>query len=123
MFDKSDIVAIAEVISTEDTGEATTLPEYNSSLVVVGVVTEFRSLVVLKGSRDVVKFKLHHYRYQVPEQEAAVADTPDLIRIQPGKHSTFLLFLAKRRESGYVPVTGQTDPGMLSVLELKGGAD
>jgi hypothetical protein len=123
MFDKADLVVIATVVSTKDAGQRTTLPDYSPPLNVIGVVTEFESCIVLKGARDIKKFQLHHYRYQSEEDEVAVANTPELVKIKAGEHPSFLLFLVKERDGRYAPVTGQTDPAALSVLDLRGGAN
>jgi hypothetical protein len=121
MFDNADLVVIATVLSTKDTGERTTLPDYDPSLVVIGVTTEFKSLVVLKGAKGITKFQLHHYRYRSANDEFAVANTPNLVRVGAGKD--FFLFLVKESDGRYAPVTGQTDPAGLSVLDLKGAAN
>jgi hypothetical protein len=123
MFDKSDLVVIAMVVSSKDTDERITLPDYSPPLAVVGVVTEFQTCIILKGTKDIKKFQLHHYRYQSEHDESAVANTPELIKTKPGVHQGFLLFLAKESGGRYVPVTGQTDPAILSVLDLRGAAD
>ena len=123
MFDKADLVVIAKVVSTKDNGERTTLPDYDPSLVVIGVVTEFESRIVIKGAKNLTKFQLHHYRYQSEEDEFAVTNTPELVRIKPGEHPSFLLFLVKEGDGKYAPVTGQTDPAAFSVLDLRGAAD
>jgi hypothetical protein len=116
MFDKADLVVIAKVVSTKDTDERSTLLDLN----VVGVVTEFKSHLILKGPKGVTTFQLHHYRLE-SENDENVVNGPDLIRIV--EHRAFLLFLTREHDGRYAPVTGQTDPGGLSVLELKSVAD
>jgi hypothetical protein len=120
MYAKSDLVAIADVVSTKDTTERTTLPHF-ASIVLVGVVTEFKISVKFKGPKDLRTFKLHHYRYQSNADEASVSDTPFLVKIDPA--ASYLLFLVKQPDGNYAPVTGQTDPAVLSVLDLHGAAD
>jgi len=117
MFDKADLIVVASVVSTKDTKERTTLLNIN----VVGVFTEFRSLLILKGSKTVPTFQLHHYRLQ-SENEENIVNGPDLVRIGP-HHPIFLLFLIKDRDGKYSPLTGQTDPATFSVLRLNGAAD
>ena len=41
--------------------------------------------------------------------------------IPPGPHPDFLMFLTKEKDGRYVPVTGQVDPALFSVIELKSG--
>jgi hypothetical protein len=123
MFDRSDFVVIGRVTSSNNTGEHTTLPDYTPALNVVRVITKFETCLVLKGAKDVKTFDLHHYAYASQGDEDAMSNTPFLINITPGKEATFLLFLSKSDEGIYVPVTGQTDPAFLSVLELQGAAN
>lgn len=123
MFDKADLVVIATAMSSKDVGERTVLPDYTPMLNVVGVLTEFEPRVVMKGAIHTAKFLLFHYRYESEDDQFATANTPELIRIKAGTRSTFLLFLVKERGSTYSPVTGQTDPAALSVLDLRGGAN
>lgn len=123
MFDKADLVAIATVGSSKDTAERTILPNYSPPLKVVGVVTEFESRLILKGYKKIAKFRLHHYRYQSADDEDAVANTPELVKITSDQRATFLLFLVRESDGRYAPVTGQTDPAIFSVLQLRGGAE
>ena len=118
LFDKADLVIIAEVISAKDTDEHDTLLD----LRVIGVTTEFKVHLILKGPQDVTTFKLHHYRFQSKKDEF-VPDGPILVEITPRYHQQFLLFLIKERDGRYAPVGGQTDPALLSVLELRSRAD
>lgn len=115
VFDKADLVVIATVVSSSDTKERITLPEIDSRNQVIGVETEFQTSLVLKGPADFTKFRLHHYR-----SSEDFTNGPMLIEIPPGKHHTYLLFLIKERDGTYAPVTGQTDPTVQSVLQLRG---
>jgi hypothetical protein len=118
MFDKADLVVIASVVSTKDTKERTTLL---NDVNVVGVFTEFKSLLILKGPKTVPTFQLRHYRLQ-SENDEKIVNGPDLVRIGP-HHPVFLLFLTKDRDGRYSPLTGQTDPATFSVLRLNGAAE
>jgi hypothetical protein len=117
MFEKSDFVVIATGIATKDTAERSKLLE---TIDVIGVETQFKTCVVLKGKNDRRNFVLHHYR--MPDDKF-VNDGPLLLEVLPGKHQTFLMFLVAEKNERYAPVTGQTDPAGLSVLKLHGGAD
>jgi poly-D-alanine transfer protein DltD len=123
MFDRADLVVIARVIASHKTEERTTLPDYAPTLNVVGMITNFAIGLVLKGSKEIKTFELFHYAYASHKDEDATSNTPFLLNIKPGGEATFLLFLTKRDDGRYVPVTGQTDPAFLSVLELQGAAD
>ena len=115
MFDKADLVIIATAIGTKDTAERAKLLD---TIEVIGVETGFKTRLVLKGSTGVVQFVLHHYREANAD---SVANGPALINIPPGRHPNFLMFLTKEKDGRYVPVTGQVDPALFSVIELKSG--
>jgi hypothetical protein len=120
MFDKADLVVVAEVLSTKDTDERSVLRDLKPPVNVIGIVTEFKSSLILKGSQNVKTFHLHHYRLQSAGDEL-LTNGPDLVELS-GQHQVFLLFLVKERDGRFAPVTGQTDPASFSVLELKGAA-
>ena len=115
LFSKSDFVVIAEPISaTHDTDERTTLPELDPSVSAIGVVTDFKTLLVLKGQKQ-DRFVLHHYR--LPESDVAIINGPVLVKFNPGHHE-YLLFLVRERDGRFAPVAGQADPGVFSVKQL-----
>lgn len=116
MFAKSDFVVIATGITNKDTAERSRLLK---DIDVIGVETEFKTCLVVKGSDNVKNFILHHYRMRDGE---FWSDGPLLVEVVPGKHQTFLLFLIKEKDGRYAPVAGQTDPAGFCVLELKGAA-
>jgi hypothetical protein len=120
MFDKADLVVVAEGVSTKDTEERSTLTDVHPNVPVIGVTTEFKTRLVLKGSHDVNTFHLHHYRFSDEKDELA-ADAPDLVRLSE-RHLPFLMFLVRESDGRYAPVSGQTDPASFSVVELCGGA-
>jgi hypothetical protein len=79
---------------------------------------EFAVRLTLKGSKDVGKLLLHHYRLSIEENRWGYG-APNLLEIRPQGHPTFLMFLVKEKDGRYAPVTGQFDPAVLSVLELR----
>jgi hypothetical protein len=85
-----------------------------------GVETEFQVQLVMKGPQDTKKFVLHHYRLQGNPEE--IANGPLFIQIRSQKHDTFVMFLKKEKDGRYAPMTGQFDPAVLSVLEIKEAA-
>lgn len=119
LFGKADLVVIARRVASKPIEEHTLLLD---DLKVRGVMTDFRTLLVLKGPKDISTFTLHHYQFESIEEEEHIANGPILIRFQ-SEHPAFLLFLVKEGASTYVPVGGQTDPADLSVLEVGGPAD
>ena len=115
LFSKSDFVVIAEPISaTHDTDERTNLPELAPSTPAIGVVTDFQTVLVLKGQKQ-DRFVLHHYR--LPDSDVAIINGPVLVKFNPGHHE-YLLFLVRERDGRFAPVGGQTDPGAFSVKQL-----
>ena len=115
LFSKSDFVVIAEPISaTHDTDERTNLPELAPSTPAIGVVTDFQTLLVLKGQKQ-DRFVVHHYR--LPDSDVAIINGPVLVKFNPGHHE-YLLFLARERDGRFAPVGGQTDPGAFAVKQL-----
>lgn len=128
MFDKSDLVVIATFVSTKNTDERSTLRDLSHPVKVIGVATEFETYLVLKGPKNITRFRLHHYRFQNTD-DALWVNAPQLIRlptpphdgVQYAGHETFLMFLIKEPDGRYAPVTGQTDPATFSVRDLTGG--
>ncbi len=120
MFDNADLVVIARSTSTKDTDERSKVLE---DIPVVGVLTEFQTLLILKGAKEIKAFTLHHYRLASAD-DWNIANGPGLINIQIDPHRiyTFFLFLRREKDGVYVPVTDQTDPAGTSVIELQGGA-
>ena len=115
LFSKSDFVVIAEPISaTHDTDERTNLPELAPSTPAIGVVTDFQTLLVLKGQKQ-DRFVLHHYR--LPDSDVAIINGPVLVKFNPGHHE-YLLFLVRERDGRFAPVGGQPDPGAFAVKQL-----
>jgi hypothetical protein len=121
LYDKSDLVVIAYAGSTRDTAERTTLNDLDPHVPVIGVVSEFKTSLVLKGPRDIRTFQLHYYRF-ASEHDQLAANSPDLVRLLE-THLPFLMFLVKEPDGRYAPVTGQTDPASHSVIELKSAAE
>src|SRR6267142_5794981 len=101
LFSKSDFVVIAEPISaTHDTDERTNLPELAPSTPAIGVVTDFQTVLVLKGQKQ-DRFVLHHYR--LPDSDVAIINGPVLVKFNPGHHE-YLLFLVRERDGRFAPV-------------------
>ena len=105
MFGKADFVVIAKVVAaTRETSEPG------------GVITEFESLLVLKGSGP-KRFRLHHYRDTV-----ATVNGPTRISFDPKTDaSPYLLFLTREADGGFAPVAGQDDP-QFSVQKVVGSS-
>lgn len=120
MFEKADLVVVARRVATEDTNERSTLPNITPPVSVIGVVTEFQSLLILKGEQGLTRLRLHHYRF-ASEAEKSIENNAGLVEFS-WQRPACLLFLIKERDGRYTPVTGQTDPALYSVLELRSDA-
>jgi hypothetical protein len=128
MFDKAELVVIAQPIHTKDTTETNSLPGINPSAKFRGLSTEFQINAVLKSGQTNAltrgtKITFHHYRFNNPAE--LVINGPVLVEFTPEKSGAFqsyLLFLVKKADGRYAPVTGQVDPD-ISVLKLDGRAD
>ncbi len=114
MFEKADLVVIASVVSTKDTSERGTLL---NNIPVVGVVTEFEISLILKGKQSAPTISLRHYRLQ-SDDDLMIVNGPRLIRLAKAQ-PTWLLFLTREPSGTYSPVTGQTDPAGISIIQLK----
>jgi hypothetical protein len=120
MFAKSDLVVIATPIWTKDTGEHNLLPGISPSTRVLGLSTEFEVRLVLKGNTKIKTFVLYHYRL---EHDEPSVNGPALVTFNSKQWMSFLLFLVREPDGRYAPVTGQTDPGYFSIMELKSEAE
>lgn len=120
MYDKADFVVIAKPVSTEESKEKETLPDIAPRIDVVGISTLFDICTVMKGESSTNKFLLHHYRLAKPKE--LLKNGPSLVAFDTNQHNSFLLFLIREADGRFAPVTGQTDPGMFSVLKLEGAA-
>src|SRR3954454_8288976 len=118
LFGKSDVVVIATPMSpTRDTAERTTLPGIEPPTAVIGVVTQFQTLLVLKGDKhDRITF--HHYT--LPQSDVALVNGPSLVAFPKVDHVSYLLFLVRERDGRFAPTAGQADPEDVSVQKLSG---
>jgi hypothetical protein len=129
LFAKSDFVVIASPLTRpRDTNERMTLQKISPPVPVIGVNTEFKTLLVLKGSKR-QRFVLHHYREsRKPHPNKIILGGPDLLDFEGPKDSSgsvfsskrYLLFLVREADGRFAPVSGQRDPRGISVQELGG---
>jgi hypothetical protein len=105
-----------------------TLDKISPPVPVIGVNTEFKALLVLKGPKR-QRFMLHHYREaSKPDPNTVILGGPDLLNFEGPKDSSgsvfsgkrYLLFLVHEADDRFAPVSGQQDPRGISVQELGG---
>lgn len=109
MFEKSDLIAIALPVSTNDTPEKTVLSNTSPAINVIGVETTFVVQTLIKSETATNRFVLHHYRLA---ENKLYMNGPVLLSFDPGKQKSFLLFLKKEADGRFAPIYNQTDPGM-----------
>jgi hypothetical protein len=129
LFAKSDFVVIASPLTRpRDTSEHTTLENISPPVPVIGVNTEFKTLLALKGPKP-QRFVLHHYREsRKPDPNKVILGGPDLLDFEGPKDSSgsvfsgkrYLLFLVREGDGRFAPVSGQQNPRGISVQELGG---
>jgi hypothetical protein len=120
LYDKADLVVIANPTSVEDTAEQTVLPGIAPDINVVGRSAHFDISVVMKGDQGLKKLVLHHYWWAYPAKLAM--NGPTLAQFDPTENRRYLLFLQRESDGRYAPVSGQIDPAMISILRLNGFA-
>lgn len=121
----ADVVVIAEAMAAEDTGETTQDNPWKVDF--VGVSTKFAVKTVLKGKVEGDTLTVLHYRIK---PDVLVRNGPLLVsfrlkgievRTKTSKMNLgkphYLLFLKKRKDGRFEPLSGQIDP-VLSVREM-----
>jgi hypothetical protein len=123
LSDAAQLIVIAKRISTRDTAEEAILRDIRPDVHVTGLSSEFAVDVVLKGSKDLKKLVLHHYRLaSIPSaSDPVMFNGPSLASFDADKAWTrYLLFLVSESDGRYAPVSGQTDPAGISMIRLEG---
>lgn len=113
----SDIIVVAEPVSTKDTDEKTILQHISPDIPVVGLSAEFEIITVLKGDPGLKKLVVHHYR--LANTNELISDDPTLASFNPKESTRYLLFLQREPDGRYAPFD-QIDPAWTSMLKLNG---
>jgi hypothetical protein len=121
----SDLVVIAKATAIKDSTETKVIDSWKVKL--IGVNTSFTVRAVLKGKHKGDDLTVLHYRL---EEGVALMNGPSLVSFRTGgmsvrtrkgragwKESQYLLFLRKRSDGRFEPVSGPIDPE-LSVREV-----
>jgi hypothetical protein len=97
LFAKSDFVVVASPLTRpRDTKERMTLEKISPPVPVIGVSTEFKTLLVLKGFRR-QRFVLHHYREaRKPDPNKVILGGPPLLDFEGPKDASRSVFSSKR---------------------------
>lgn len=133
LFQKSDLVVLATPVSNADSGE--TMNPENYQVKFLGVNTTFTDCIVLKGQLTDKEIKVLHYR--LPDDAPGQQNGPlltyfhiggvSLSKVRDGKvfgeigglGKQYILFLKKRDDGRYEPVSGQIDSNF-SFLHILG---
>ena len=111
---KADLVVVATAVSSTDT-KNWVYPEAKDTTWVT-VDTVFSIETVLKGELKGPSVTVQHFRYWKPE--ASVIDGPSFVQFAPSKKHRYLMFLGRKANGRYEPLTGQYDPdGSFFMLE------
>ena len=113
----SDLVIICKFISSSDAHDGKTIPNIPTSWSVVSVTTILQVQTVLKGDLDLKKISFHHYRQKNPDE--ILDGGPNFVTFDDKRKNCFLLFLKKEPDGRYEPTSGQFDPALFSVIELR----
>jgi hypothetical protein len=113
---KSELVVVAERISTQDTGIKTENTDLRPPLPVVEMTTAFKVLTVFKGRPLASSVVLRHFRLDADRIHAPLLNAGSTLAFESGT-GPYLLFLRVAGD-GYVPTSGQVFPTD-SVYELK----
>jgi hypothetical protein len=126
LFKESDLVVIAQPVQSEDSPDRTKDDLWKIEF--IGINTKFDALHVLKGKCKSAKLTVLHFRANVLIENGpgfVTFRTKDLrytlqdrTIVEAAGPSRYLLFLKKRDDGRYEPVSGRTDP-ILSVEELR----
>jgi hypothetical protein len=123
---ESDLVVIAQPVATKESGQTTSDNPWKAEF--VGIHTTFTVEYTFKGKHDSNKLIVVHYRLKKGDriQHGPAFVTfrlvPMVLEDRSGgytgwKQSEYLLFLKKRKDGYYEPVSGQLD-AQLSVREV-----
>jgi hypothetical protein len=126
LFKEADLVVLARAVAVADSGEKTTDNLWKVEF--RGVTTSFEVRHVMKGKLERKKLQVLHFRLADPN--ALIFDGPLLVRfrLKPFTLDTktrkavvgppeYLLFLRRKGDGRYEPVSGRIDP-QLAVREV-----
>jgi hypothetical protein len=105
---KSDLVVVAERVSTQDTGVKTVNSDLQPALPVVEMKTDFKVLMVFKGRPLTSSVVLRHFRWDADRIHAPLVNAGSTLAFESGT-GPYLLFLQAAND-GYVPTSGQGFP-------------
>ena len=104
----SDLVVVAALGLTRDTGHGTTI----LGVPMVELNTEFRVALVVKGSAPAGTIVLLHYRLDEERIRGGIANGPHWLDWTGNRAATeYLLFLKRGAGGSFVPTSGQVFPG------------
>lgn len=128
-YERADLVVIGQPVAVTNLAERAPLPNIGQSIgaadldlpeaergkvMATGVETTFAVETVVKGDQPAGdRLVLHHYKL---EKEGAMMNAPMLIKFDPSKPLSYLLFLKRETDGRFAPVCGQTDPAFRGII-------
>jgi hypothetical protein len=107
---KSDVVVIAQKMSTRETGVKAVLYDIQPPFPVVELNTQFKMLTLLKGYAERKEFLLRHYRTDTELMPGGVLNGPVFLDFSRAATGVYLLFLTREADGLYATTSGQVDP-------------
>ena len=106
LLKSADLVVIARAEKSEPTADKMGSAPWEAPM--IGVDTTFEVKAVMKGTIEGT-LKMLHYAY--PPEVVSLRSGPNLASFDTGERApAYLLFLKKREDGRYEPVSGQMDP-------------
>ena len=111
---KADLVVVATAASSTDAKNYVYPDAKDTTWVTVDTV--FSIETVLKGEIKTPRVTVQHFRYW--KSDASVVDGPSFVEFFPARKHRYLMFLERKANGRYEPLTGQYDPdGSFFMLE------
>lgn len=112
LWKKADLVVMATAETSQDAYKIEN-PKADSW---VPVLSKFDVQAVLKGNIKKIEASgkmlvtVRHYRYHDKMSEVAVVDGPAFVTFNPKRQNRYLVFLTRKPDGTYEPLSGQYDP-------------
>lgn len=117
---KSDLIVIAQRISTRDAGFTSEFTELQPPFPVVELNSDFKVLTALQGTPGRATVVLRHYRQDTERLPGPVLNAPLGLNFSTEPTAVYLLFLKHQPDDLYAPTSGHVFPEF-SVLALPKG--
>jgi hypothetical protein len=123
LFRESNLVVIAEAVKSEISKDTFPSQFYTSKASFEGIITVFKVNLVLKGNESAKSIRVLHFKlrpgsvgiFGLVDGPCLVSFATELVEVSfkggtARQKPSYLLFLKKKADGRYEPVTGQVDP-------------